>query len=218
MSLTYPLDILSGFPGWTIEFDLMWRQEQSRTAGGTTFVKDLGSPLWRGSWVTRSLAPNLLDEWRARLDALENGMGTFIGYSHSRCYPIAYPNGTWPSGGAFDGTSATVFALGGDNKSLRVDGLPAGFQLRVGDMIQIKRGSTERRDLYRVQEVATADGVGVTPSFEVRPHLWPGVAVDDAVSVKRPWCRMAIVPGSISSPADLQTGRGSISFQAVEAR
>src|SRR5690606_11490609 len=132
------------------------------------------------------------DEWRARLDALENGLQTFRGYPLSRCFPIAYPSASWPTGGTFAGDTATIFAVGVDNKSLQVDLLPAGFQLRVGDMIQVRRGSTTRRDLYRVQEVATADGAGLTPAFKVRPHLWPGIAVDDVVSVKRPWCTMAI--------------------------
>lgn len=219
MSIGYPLDILPGFPGWTTDFDLMWRQEQSRQANGRTIVKDLGSPLWRGGYVTRSLKPNLLDEWRAKLDALENGMQTFKGYPLSRCYPIAYPSGAWPTGDSFNGLTATIYAVGVDNKSLRVDLLPAGFELRVGDMIQITRASDPvRYDLHRVMEAATADGSGITPSFEVRPHLWPGVAENDLVAVKRPWCPMAIVPGSIASPADPSTGRGSISFQAVEAR
>lgn len=218
MTLSYPLDILADFPGWTPTFELMSRDELSRTAGGVTIPKNLGSPLWRASYVTRSLAPNLLDEWRARLDTLENGLKTFRGYPLSRCYPIAYPGGSWPTGGAFSGETATVHTVGSGNRSLRVDLLPAGFELRVGDLFQVKRGSTDRRDLYRVMEPATADGSGVTPEFEVRPHLWPGVAVDDVVSVKRPWCVMAVVPGSISSTADPVTGRGTVSFEAMEMR
>ena len=218
MSLSYPLDLLDNFPGWSTEFDLLSRDELSRTAGGVTIQKNLGSPLWQGSYITRSLSPNQLDEWRARLNALENGQQRFKGYSLSRCYPIAYPNGSWPTGGDFDGVSATVYAIGSENKSLRVDLLPEGFEWRVGDMLQIKRGSTARRDLHRVMEAATASGGGITPEFEVRPHLWPGVAIDDLVSVLRPWCPMMIVPGSVSSSADLQTGRGSVSFQAIEAR
>ena len=204
---------------WTTSFELLWRQEQSRTAGGVTLLKDFGTPLWNGSWQSRTLSPNELDEWRARLDALENGLKTFKGYPLSRCYPIAYPRGSWPMGEAFDGQSATVYAVGAGNRSLRLDLLPAGFQLRVGDMLQVRHGvSPVRYDLYRVQEAALAAGNGITPEFEVRPHLWPGVAVDNLVSVYQPWCLMAIVPGSISSQADPQTGRGSVSFQAIEAR
>lgn len=212
MAITYPLDILADFPGWTPEFDLLWRQEQSRQANGVTRVKDFGSPLWRLSAVSRSLSPNLLDEWRARLDALENGLEQFKGYSLSRCYPIAYPNGSWPTGGAFNGTTAAINAINPNRKSITLKQLPAGFQLRVGDMIQVGTAN-----LHRVQEAATANGSGLTAAFEVRPHLWPETVINDAVSVKSPACLMAVVPGSASSTSDL-AGRGTVSFQAVEAR
>lgn len=219
MAITYPLDILATWPGWSTSFSLGWRQETSRTAGGTTYVKDLGNALWRATYTSRIMRPNELDKWRAILDGLENGLQRFKGYSLSRCYPIAYPNGTWPTGSSFDGVSAAIASVDSDSKTITVDGLPSGFTLSVGDMLQIKHGTDPvRYDLHRVQEAATADATGLTSAFEVRPHLWPGVAVDDVVSVKSPWCLMAIVPDSIQSDADLQTGNGTITFQAFEAR
>ena len=36
MAISFPYDILADFPGWSVDFDLMWRQEQSRTAGAAT--------------------------------------------------------------------------------------------------------------------------------------------------------------------------------------
>lgn len=211
MALSEPFDVLPDFPGWTTEFDLGYRQEQSRQANGRTVVKDLGSPLWRMTAQSKRLRPNALDYWRARLNALESGLRTFKGYKLSRTYPVAHPKGSWPTGGAFDGAGA-IHSVGGNNKSLRVDEIPPGFKFSVGDMISIGPG-----DLHEVMESATADGSGITPSFEVRPHFWPGVAVNDDVLVYRPYCLMAIVPGSISTQADL-SGWGSVSFQAIEAR
>jgi hypothetical protein len=212
MALVYPLDILTGFPGWTIDFDLLWRQESSRTTGGRSIVKDLASPLWRAAYTTRTLAPNLLDEWRARLDALENGLQIFRGYALSRCFPIAHPNGLWPTGGAFSG-AGTIGTIGVNRKAVSLSGFPEGFRLSVGDMIRIG-GS----DLHRVMEARTATALGNTSVFEIRPHLWPGVAAGAEVSVVRPYCSMTIEPGSISSSADLATGRGAVSFRAIEAR
>lgn len=212
MALTEPLDFLGDWPGWVTSFEPMSRQEQSRSANGRTYVKEMGSPLWRMKAQTKVLAPNQLDHWRARLDALDNGLGTFIGYKLSRCYPILYPKGSWPTGGSFSGTTAAVHTVGENNKSVRIKQLPAGFAFSVGDMIQI--GDT---DLHEVMESATADGAGVTPLFEVRPHFWDGVAANDPISVRRPHCIMALVPGSVSADSDL-TGRGTVSFQAVEAR
>lgn len=215
MSITYPIDLLATFPGWTTVFELSYRQEQSRVAGGKTYVKDLGDPLWMMTAQSRQLSPNELDYWRARLDAMENGLQTFSGYSMSRCYPIKYPRGTWPTGVAFNGT-ATLLSVGSDSKSISISGLPAGYVVSVGDMVQVGT------DLHRVMEGSTASGAGDTAVFEVRPHIWPGVAAGGSpattVTVKRPACVMAIVPGSVQSQADPQTGWGAVSFQAIEAR
>ena len=215
MALTEPLDILSDFPGWVTDFDLQYRQEQSRVAGGRTYLKDLGPSLWAMSARTKTLSPNHLDHWRARLQAMESGMLTFIGYSLSRKYPIRYPKGAWPTGVAFNGVAA-LHTVGANRKSVRVSNLPAGFVLSIGDMIRIGAG-----DLHRVMEGATSDGAGLTPLFEVRPHLWPSVVGNEnpplAVSVFKPHCIMSVAPGSISTSADL-SGRGSVSFQAIEAR
>ncbi len=209
--LSFPLDFLTSFPGWTTEFQPQWRQEQSRSANGKTYVKDLGSPLWIGTWQSKSLTANELDEWRARLDALENGAATFVAYPLSRCYPIAYPNGSWPTGGAFSGVCQLNSMSGGRIVSLK--GLPATYKVSVGDLIQIGTA-----DLHRVMEVAMASGGGVTGQFEVRPYLWPTALVNASVRLVRPSCVMNIVPDSITSTADLQTGRGSITFKGMEAR
>lgn len=212
MALSEPYDILVDWPGWVTVFELGYRQEQSRTLGGRTYVKDLGQPLWRMTAMSRPLAPNLLDHWRARLNALENGLATFKGFKLSRTFPIRYPNGNWPTGGSFSGISAAIHTIGSNNKSLRIKQLPPGFVLSVGDMIQISASC-----LHEVMEAAVADVAGTTPFIEVRPHFWRGTAANDLVSVKRPHCIMALVPSSISSEADV-TGHGSISFQAMEAR
>ncbi|GHC61654.1 hypothetical protein [Limoniibacter endophyticus] len=211
MALPEILDILADWPGWSTAFDIKRRQERSGSTSGRIYVKDIGDPLWVASYQTVSLRPNDLDRWRARLDALEEGGRLFYGRHLARCYPIAYPRGSWTPA-SFSGLGA-VASLGANRKSLTVDDLPAGFRLQEGDLIQIGA-----HDLHRVVENATANASGVTPLFEIRPHLWPLAAVGQPVSVLRPRCLMAIVPGSISSTADLATGRGTISFDAIEAR
>jgi hypothetical protein len=209
MTITYPMNLLPGFPGWTTGFSLHWRQEQSTQASGRILVKDMGAPLWTLRATTRGLSPNELDTWRARLTALENGLQTFWGYSMSRCYPIAYPNGSWPTGGAFAG-SCVLASIATNRKQISLSGLPAGFQLTVGDYISIAG------DVHQVMEPATAAS-GTTGVFEVRPHIWPGRTVGAAVSVKQPACQMVIMPGSLSSDAQVG-GWGSVSFSAIEAR
>ena len=191
------IDLLSGFPGWITQFELLWRQEISRAAGGRTYVKDLGDPLWTATYQSRSLSPNELDYWRARLDQLENGAGTFYGRHFARCRPIKHPGSSpLPSG--------TLSGIGADRKTLTITSL-TGITLSVGDMVQI--GAS---DLHRV--------VAAGSSVEVRPHLWPGVATGAAVTISKPSCVMMIMPGSIQTQASPDTGDGTVTFQAVEAR
>jgi hypothetical protein len=210
MTITYPLDLLTGFPGWTTGFDLHWRQEQSTQASGRILVKDMGSPLWTLRAMSKVLSPNNLDHWRARLTSLENGLQTFNGYPMSRCYPQAYPNGSWPTGGAFTGLTAVLASIDTNRKIVSLSSLPHGFVLSVGDYISING------DLHQVMEGAVAT-TGLTGFFEVRPHIWPAQVVGATVAVKQPSCIMAIVPGSLSSDAQI-TGWGAVSFQAIEAR
>ena len=210
MSISYPINLLPGFPGWTTGFSLRWRQEQSTQASGRVLVKDMGSPLWTLRATTKTLSPNTLDLWRAKLTALENGLQTFWGYPMSRCYPQAYPNGSWPTGGSFPGTTAQLASIDTNRKLISVSHLPAGFQLSVGDYLSIAG------DLHQVMEAATATA-GTTGFFEVRPHIWPGRAIGAAVSVKQPACLMAVVPDTVSADASLN-GWGTLSFQAMEAR
>jgi hypothetical protein len=210
MTITYPLSLLPGFPGWTTTFALRWRQEQSTQASGRVLVKDMGSPLWTLAATTKVLSPNNLDLWRAKLTSLENGLQTFWGYPMSRCFPILYPNGSWPTGGAFSGTTAVLASIDTNRKLISVSSLPPGFKLSVGDYLSIAG------DLHQVMEPATSSG-GTTGFFEVRPHIWPDVVVGAAVSVKQPACQMAVVPDSVSADAQIN-GWGSVSFQAMEAR
>lgn len=211
MALTAPFNLFPGFPGWTTGFDLHWRQEQSTQASGRTVVKDLGAPLWTCRATTKTLSPNNLDYWRARLTALENGMQQFWGYPMSRCYPILYPNGSWPTGAAFNG-NCLLASISSDRRSISLSNLPAGFVLSVGDYVSIGPG-----DLHQVMETATASGGGTTGVFEVRPQVWPNRTAPAVVSVKQPACLMSLVPGSLSSEAQIN-GWGAVSFQAMEAR
>jgi hypothetical protein len=214
MTITYPLptSFFDEFPGWTTEFEPMWRQEYSRTAGGQTIAKDLGSPLWKMTAQSKSLRPNELDYWRARLMSLEGVLKTFRAFPKSRCYPIAYPNGSWPTGDAFDG-NAELTTINANRKSISLHDLPVGYRVSVGDYVQVGTN-----DLHMVMEPAVADATGYTAQFEVRPHLWPGVTAPRAVALVKPSCVMRLVAGSVSTTSDKETGRAVISFQAIEAR
>lgn len=232
LAITYPLDLLDNLPGWSTDFNLLYRQEQSRHASGRTRVKDYGTPIWTATYVSKNLSPNTLDYWRARLNLLENGLNTFKGYPKSRCWPIAHPNGllvepenwvlqngAWNDGGLWltgipwnsnSLGSATVNSVNSNNKALSIKDAPY-LTLKTGDYISIN----ER--LHQVMEDVDPSLTGTTVEFEVRPHLSISTAVNDPVLFHKPYCLMTLVPGSANASSGLN-GRGSISFQAIEAR
>lgn len=207
-----PYDLLADFPGWSADFDLAYRQETSRQANGVTRMKDLGAPLWSGAWSTRELFPNELDRWRAKLKLLEGGLRPFYARPSSRRFPIAHPHGSWPGGSAWNG-KGTIGGVWASRNSISLAGFPAGFKVSIGDYIQIGE-----RDLHQVMEDRTVTVAGNTSQMQIRPYLWPSVAVGAVISVISPACLMTILPGSISTSADPQTGRGTVSFRAMEAR
>jgi hypothetical protein len=216
---------MENFPGWTVAFELLYRQEQSRHASGRTRVKDFGTPIWTATYQSRQMRPNEVDEWRARLNRLQNGLETFRAWPTSRCWPISDPNGTVLNGGGGVGPSLyldfttdfaytlaptppgvfTVGSVGSDNKSLAVTGLPSMFKWSVGDYLQIGQR------LHQVTEVLSGGFIRVAPHFSV------GILVGQTVVVHRPSVDMTLVPGSVSTTTGLN-GRGTVSFQAIEAR
>lgn len=233
MAITYPLNLLDNLPGWSTDFNLLYRQEQSRHASGRTRVKDYGTPIWTATYTTKNLSPNTLDFWRARLNSLENGLQTFRAYPKSRCWPIAHPNGlvadstnwvletgNWNDAGrwltAIPWTtnelvgSATVNTKNVNNKALSLKDAPF-LNLRTGDYISING------NLHQIMEDVPPSANGITIEFEVRPHLSVNIVPNDDVIFHQPFCLMTVVPDSVSASSGLN-GRGSISFSGIEAR
>lgn len=189
---------MDNFPGWTTRFELMYRQEQSRHASGRTRVKDFGTPIWRATYLSKPLRSNAVDEWKARLNILQNGLITYRAWPMSRCWPIAHPNGV----GAVNGVIATV---GSDNKSMTVTWTAGATTLSIGDYVEIN-------GTWLHQVTGVSSGV-----ITVAPNFSPGILAAQTVNVNRPSVLMALVPGSVSAQTGLN-GRATISFEAMEAR
>ena len=209
MTITFPItNLLDLYPisptGYN--FRLHHRQEQSRTAGGRTIVKDFGPPLWLLDASTGMLPHADAIDFEAMLASMNNGIGTFLAWDLRRAFPAAH------SLGDFD-DSATILSLGANNKSLRLTGLFPGFQLSRGDYLSITFSG--HRYLHQILEPATVMPDGSTSFFEVTPHFQPGTVAGASVVLKKPSAVMALVPNSIQTQVGaLHT---SISFQACEA-
>lgn len=215
MTLPAIQDILADWPGMA-RLEPSHGDQSSGDGAGTTIVKELRDTYWVLHAVSRILSPNQIRHWKGRLEMLDNGRGLFLGYDMLNRFPIAYPNGAWPTGALFDGESAEVEAVGVDYQSLKLRALPNGYTGKIGDQLSITYGDPPQLALLTVGEDFTAGGDTKTDFFAVRPPISLDVAAGDVVAVKRPACRMIIQPGSISYPKDANAW-GTISFDALEA-
>jgi hypothetical protein len=206
-------DFLAAFPGWAT-LTPFYGDETSGQASGQIIVKEMRPMLWQLDAKSATLKPSLIRYWKAKLTSLQNGKKLFYGFDKSCFYPGAYPNGTWPTGGSFDGVSAGVQEIP-DNNSLKLKLLPVGYTGSPGDMVSVTVNTDPLTiALHMALESFTANGSGVTDAFAVEPPIRTGMAISNVVAVKRPACKMMIIPGSISYPkADAY---GSISFSGIQ--
>lgn len=206
MTITFPRNDL--FDGVDFEyedciFEPMVRQNVSRQENGSPIAVDLGEPIWVATYVTGPIEDPV--GFEAKLNSLDGMINTFYGGDLRRQYPKQYPDGNFVEVGT------AIHTLGGDNKSIRIKGLPATFQVSVGDYFSFDYGTGERA-LHQAMEAVTAVG-GVTPLFEIRPHLFPGAAVDDVVTFKKPRAIMKLESVSRSKRDGIF---GGVTFQAYQ--
>lgn len=190
MTLVFPrADILAGlrFQTSTPPIVPLWRQEISRTAGGVTVVKDLGPLLWQVSYVTERLLHDAAGALEADLLSLANGGQAFIGHDPRRVAPAS--NKTAPLLGV------TVHSVQANRLALRLTGLPAAFVVTKGDWVSINDGINLH--LLRAVETVVAAGTGLSPWFEVRPGLRPGISVGQPVTLRFAPALFSVDPGTV---------------------
>lgn len=184
------------------------RQELSRTAGGRTQAKDLGSALWRASFTT---APARLDDAQdveAALISLNGSVGSFLAHDVRRPFPKAHPGG-------FSGTLAISLLFTENAFSVQLSSPDGGLTLSPGDYIGFEYGAGGSRALHMIQSSPQTLSAGVPKSFDVFPAIRPGAAVGAAVTVNRASCEMILEPGH-QAPALRDLVASSLSFSAIQ--
>ncbi|MET4206847.1 hypothetical protein [Bradyrhizobium sp. LA2.1] len=204
MSISFPrTDVLTlvGFAP-PFNFDLTPQQETSRLADGTSIGKDLGPALWFGTYTTDELYNDVLVDYQAVLNSLDGVINPFEAWDIRRPWPRAHKDGS-----ASNGLLASVNA---NNKAVSLSGVNAAQVVSRGDYLSFNY--TGGRALHQVMETVTANGSGVTPQFEVRPHLRAGWALSAAVNVKAPRGLFTLTPKSVA-PTQTRGKSGRIAFQ-----
>lgn len=156
-------------------------QESNRLGDGSIIKASLGAALWMGEATLPSGPHRQQADIEVRLSRLLRAGETFLVYDPRSNGPAADP------AGVILGTSTpTIHTLDGDNRSMRLQGLPAGYQLSAGDWIGWTYGASPvRYAAHRIETAAVADAAGLTPLFAVEPFIRPGVTVGTAVSLVR---------------------------------
>lgn len=206
MSLIFPRDMTDLARWKEPHFELMFRQELARDAGGPTQAKDLGPALWQASFVSVPLQLADADAVMSEFRSLRGAARSFFLYLPTRARPAA--------SGDLSGSTVTVGSVRGDSGALRLTGLPASFEMTSGDFISVATaaGGVE---LVQVVQGGQASVAGLSPELEVIPYIRPSVAAGDAVALVNPVGEFILQPGTLEDPyAGLSHRR--ISFTAVQ--
>ena len=187
--------------------------ESSGTALGQVIANEIAPRRWRAEVELARMPHTEAADIQALIDAL-GPSGTFYLHNPGQLGPRDDPDGA-----AVAGHSVGINAVGADNKSLRLAGLPAGYRLRRGDMLHFDYGSSPtRRALHRIVEDATASGAGVSSFFEVRPFLKAGTTTGLTVTLVRATARMMLEPGSFDPGTEGPVLTSGMGFKAIEVR
>lgn len=194
MTISFPrTDIMSSVHYTDGRLRLQEAQEYSRTQGGQTYGKSLGSPLWMGKWATAELPNRDALAFENKLNTLEGVINGFVGRDLRARFPRSAPGGT------LDDSGVTILAVGADNRSLSLTGLPVGAELSPGDYLTFVYGASSAVALHQVSEAAVADGSGNTPVFAVTPHFRVGVMATLAVVLNNPYGIFRLEPDSVDA-------------------
>lgn len=206
MPLVFPRN-MTGLARWTEpSFQLMYRQELARDAGGPTQAKDMGPALWQASFTSVPLRLEVADAVIADFRSLRGAVRSFLLHPPTRARPAA--------AGDLSSSTVTVHSVRADASAIRLTGLPSGFVLTAGDYVSIQTaaGGIEFLQLARGGQ---ANVGGLSPELEVVPFVRPAVDVGNAVSLTEPVAEFILRPGSLDDSFVGLTHR-QITFTAMQ--
>lgn len=208
----YPLAFLSDrLPILNVNWTPQRNDEYSGSGDGRLWSADLAPPLWRASVSLTNLDNLTADDLAARLRSLEGSREAWLFGSR----PVSYPRAD-PMGLGLAGATVRVAFTASGGRELALKGLPAGYDLSVGDKFCFTYLADPLRVYFgEVSEPVSADASGATPAFAIWPRLPAGTAADMIITLARPYLKVVIVPGTLdcgtsgmSGGVDQTTGMG----------
>lgn len=184
-------DLLSSVRLVDQRFQLVSRQEYSRTASGVTIGRDMGPSLWQASFTTTPMYHDESMSVEAKLNSLNGLTRGFYAGDIRRKYPRMYPTGVFNDTGS-------ISSINANGRMLSFTGLPANFKISAGDYMEYDYGSgNQLRALLQVVGDVTASGSGVANNIEFRPFIPVGTVVATAVRFKTPRALFTLTPEGV---------------------
>jgi len=215
--LTYPLPAAGYFGGLRVAsctFDLGEALEISRTGAGEVLTADLGPRLWTGQVTLAQARARTAHATHAVLQTLRQAGRSLMVFDPAHACPAADPEGAIL---AAAGAAPVIAALPAGNRSLQLEGLPAGYGLSPGDYLSFAYGAApERVAFHQIVQGAVADVAGVTGEIEVIPHIRPGAVLGAPVQLVRPAFKAVIKPSSVQLGASAPGLVGPTSFEILQ--
>jgi hypothetical protein len=213
MALSFPLTAAQFMALIKVQSARFWLPDaviSEATEGGEIFSAARGPRLWQAEFSLVSGTHADADRDLARLALLAMPGASFFAYDPRRSGPYNDAIGT------LLGSSAPIISNVG-YRDIGISGLPAGYVLKRGDYIGWSYGASPTRyALHRMASDQTASGAGTIAAIEVIPPVRPGLTVGTAVSLRRPVCKMVLVPGSLSAGEGRGVISGGASFRASQ--
>lgn len=214
MALTFPLPFATfgnklRLQGMKLKLDP--QQDTSFSGGGDIYAADLAPAPWMGEGQIGILTAAQAAELQALFDVLDGSINSFYIGHPLYPYPSSDPVGTVLTAWA---TTIKISSINANNKELVIKDAPAGFVFPAGTFFHFDFGSSPvHRAFHRTVNAVTANGSGVTPSVEVRPHIRPGAAVDMVLEFKKPTLEARLIPNSYDSGSVEKVITSGMGFQ-----
>lgn len=152
------------------------------------------------------------NQLRARFNSLQGSIETFLLTVPLQEYPAADPGGV-----LIAGSTVVIEAIGGDNRSVSFSGLPANYQLTLGDFWHVDFAADPvRRGFFEMSESVVADSEGVTAAAVVFPFIPPGLEPGAEVTFVRPACKVFIMPETLQAGRNVHPHIDGMSFTAMQ--
>ena len=181
----------------SLDFQLGEAMEVNETAGGEVLAARVGQNLWSGKVSVVQAHYRTQEVIQSKLDLLRRpGASFLIGDRFGQ-----YPQGD-PDGSVLGVTAVTVESVQPNNRVLRLQGAPDGYQVSAGDHFSVTYGSSPVKYAYfRVVAGSTFSNTYSPPrtgDIEVQPFISTSISAGDSVRLVRPHLKAVYVPDTMA--------------------